>query len=206
MKHRESESIEGPSPELVEAVSRLDENACATLLKNYEGLIRAAVRQAYYLDDASNVEELQNSARWELIRSVATWKSSKGAFSSWVYGVARNVVNGFLRDQARGPEAVQFGGAPGADGESSEFDPPDPSFSETSNPEPQSPLLHAYYQVCDKLSPEDHIVLDHVLREDPHSDLGRHLGVSEAAAKMRACRLRKHLRQAILEIVGTARS
>ncbi len=206
--------IEDPDDALVQAVARLDSAAVRSFLRKYDGLICASVVQGgYFIPDQRDEEQLQNDIRKAVIESIETWNRKKGRFSTWVYAIARNVVNGFLREHQHGLETGKYGDEVSyEDGEVRRRDDADPEDAdEGTNPfdsvstveaesdsAPLSPLLRAFFAATDELIPDDREVLEHILRADPHRKLAIRLGISEDYAKVRVSRLKQRLRIAIL--------
>ena len=218
--------IVDPDPALVAAVTRLDEAAVTVFLRQYDGIIRASVLQGgYFISDARDEEQLQNDVRKAVIEGIPTWKPNKGRFSTWVYSIARNIVNTFLRDRTTGLESGRYGEEVrpgdlplGQYGQSVEadpedeiveidpFDPPDDLAIQSGAQGHQlSPLLKAFFAVSDELSSADRVVLEHVLNGAPHRELAESEGISEDAAKVRVSRLKQRLRTLILKKVETTR-
>jgi len=216
--------IVDPDPGLVAAVARFDEAAVGLFIERYDGIICASVVQgAYFFPDPRDVEELQNDVRRTVIERIHTWKRAKGRFSTWFYGIARHIVNSFLRDRANGLESGRYGDEVGPgdllieepermseiDQEDEvvaidPFDPPDDSStSDRSRTTPLSPLLKAFFEVSDELSATERLVLEHVLNGAPHQELAERLGITEDAAKVRVSRLKQRIRESILKRVET---
>jgi RNA polymerase sigma factor (sigma-70 family) len=181
--------IDDPEPDLVEAAARRDEAACRELVLRAEGLIRAVVRQGgYYVENPTDEEELRQEVRVQMLRSIESWDPERGSFVSWVYGIGRNVLNSFLREQRRRPREESF------EEQGEGFEPAD-TLRPLPGDLPEVPkLVGALWRVVERMAPEDQEVVRHLLNGDPHSVLAKSLGVSEAAAKQRAYRMRNRLR------------
>lgn len=188
------EVMEDPTPRLIEAVIELDERACTSLVLKYAALIGAAIGQAgFFSGDPRDKEEMFYRVAHEVIRSIARWDSDRGAFSTWVYGIARNVVNSFRRDQKRAVEAGKAGDEVRLEEVGVHFDPPDelrPQPGETLTP---SAMEVAFWKVYGGLSVEDQVVIDHMLNGGPRRELADQLRTGETAARMRVSRMRKKL-------------
>jgi len=190
--------VRDPEPDLVEAVAGLDEAACSELVRRYEGLVRVAVRQGgYFFEDARDEEETQSQLRLEMLRSIRKWDRRKGAFSTWVYAIARNLINSSLRDRQRRVVSGRSGSEVALTDLGASFDPPDPTTEETEEDAQTPPLVDAFLRLCDGMSDDDRVVIDHMVRRAPHRELATELKCSEDAAKMRVYRMRERIRQAL---------
>lgn len=190
--------MKDPNPQLVEAVARLDERACSELIRRYGGLVRAAVRQrGYFFADPRDEEELQSQVHLEIIKSIKTWQRTRASFSTWVYGVARNVVNSFLRDVARRVAAGRVGAEVSLETSEEVSD-----LSAVIEDDAEiSPRIEAFYGFYDQLASDKKIVIEHMMRGDPHRELGRALCVTEDAAKMRVMRMKDEIRKTLKDKV-----
>lgn len=211
-------AIEDPDDDLVAAVGRLDDAAVSTFLERYDGLIRASVTQGgYFIEDARDEEQLQNDVRRAAIEGIGKWNPSKARISTWIYGIARNVVNGFLRVQAEGRKSGRYSEEVGPDeldvaAAQRDADPEDPAepvdpydtidpdswCSDVGSPAPLPPMLAAFFAVADQLSAADRVTLDHLLGGGPHRELADRLGISEDTAKVRVHRLKQRLKAGII--------
>ncbi len=190
--------MKDPNPQLVDAVARLDDSACSDLIRRYGGLVRAAVRQrGYFFPDHRDEEELQSKVQLAMIRSIAKWDPARASFSTWVYGVARNVVNSFFRDQERRVAAGRAGLEVRLEVPGEVFDPPGLIEDEVET----SPRLAAFYEVYERTSSEGKLVIEHMMRGDPHWELAQTLRITEDAAKMRVLRMKQGLREALRDKV-----
>ncbi len=181
-----------PDPSLVEQVIEKNERACARLLDRIEGLVRAAVRQGGYVISAADEEVLREELRVQVLFSLSRWDRERGSFTVWLYGIARNLLNSHLRARSRRIPCVPLDpGRHAAVGAQS--DPTEPTTATS------SPLVELFWDTVVRMSREDQIVVDHLLDGAPHRQLAARLGVSEAAAKMRAYRVRGRLRERLTE-------
>ncbi len=185
--------MKDPGRELIEAVAALDESACTELIRRAEPLIRGAMAGRWFESEADR-EEVVQDIRVQLLKSVERWDRTRSRFSTWVYGVVRNVHNSHLRERRRRPDELLFSAM--GDG----FDPPNLEGG-TEADAPASDLAQAFRRVYDQMSQDDRTVIDHMLRHGDgvagHADLGDSLGCSVAAAKQRVYRMNGRLKEAI---------
>ena len=195
--------MDDPNPRLIEAVIQLDDRACTDLLGRCAGLIQAAITQAgFFSGDPRDLEEMLSRVSHEVIRSIGNWDADRGAFSTWVYGVARNVVNSFRREQKRRERAGRTGNEVSFETVGPTFDPP-----ETVRPQPgeevtPSDMEVAFWRVYADMPEEDQRVVDHMVEGAPHRELAEDLKTSEEAVRMRVSRMRKKLAQAVAGELG----
>lgn len=186
--------MDDPSPQLIEAVARLDDRACLELLNRYAGLIHAAIEHAGFFDgDARDREEMFNDVGHEVLRSIESWQRERAAFSSWVYGITRNVVNSFRRKHDRTGSDVAF------HGRGPNYDPPDTLRADASDPPRPSDAEIAFGKAYGALSEEEQMVVEHMLRGAPHRELAEELGILESSARMRVHRMKDKLRLLLAE-------
>jgi DNA-directed RNA polymerase specialized sigma24 family protein len=60
-----------------------------------------------------------------------------------------------------------------------------------------SPYLDAFRAIYERLSDEDRVVVEHLVRGEPRTELARVLAIPIGTAKMRAFRMRARLKEAI---------
>ncbi len=209
--------IEDPDGELVRAVASRDEAAVYTFIRRYDGLIRASVSQGgYFIKDERDELELQNDIRRAVIESIGRWNRNESRFSTWVYGIARNILNGYLRERARGLETGRYGEEVSSEEPIPPLDNVEPEGIENptlldgvpwaiDDPDlPVSPLLKAFLAVSDELTEGDRATLDHMLSGDPHRIFAERRNVSEVSVKVRVSRFKKKLKNAIEMKMKTA--
>ena len=96
--------------ELLLAVAREDVGALRTLYRAFERpLYTLGMR---WLRDASMAEELVQEVTLRVWRRAASFDPSRGAASSWIFGVARNTAADLARKRSRAPLPVGDVAAP----------------------------------------------------------------------------------------------
>ncbi len=187
--------------QLVDAVANLDERACLELLRRCEGLVRAAIRQGGYFVPEIDEECLRAELRFQILSSIRSWDPGKGSLSAWVYGIARNLLNAFLRDQRALPECVSLEALGDTVARASLA-----ASASDEEEEVASPLVAAFWEVFELMSVEEQLVIEHMIAGEPHKRLAEDLRISEEAAKMRVCRVRRRLRATLSAKVGQTRA
>lgn len=195
--------MDEPDPLLIAAVARLDDRACRELLRRYERLIHAAITHAgFFPGDLRDREEMFSDVAYEVIRSIESWRHDRGAFSSWVYGITRNVVNSFRRRHDQRRETGMIGNVVSSGTLGPKFDPPDRLRADASAPPRPSDAEIAFGTVYGTLTEEDQMVVDHMVRCAPHRELAEALNISEPSARMRVYRMKEKLIRLLAAALG----
>lgn len=98
--------------ELVEAVAHGDERALAELYDAFERpLFSLGIK---WLGDPKLAEELVQDVTLRIWKGAPTFDSTRGAASSWIFGIARNASVDLARARGRRPTPVEEIEAPGA--------------------------------------------------------------------------------------------
>ncbi len=96
--------------ELVEAVGHGDERALSELYDCFERPLFSLGMK--WLGDPKLAEELVQDVTLRIWRGAATFDRSRGAASSWIFGIARNVSIDLFRSRKRAPTPVEDVAAP----------------------------------------------------------------------------------------------
>lgn len=95
--------------ELLLAVARGDVDALRALYRSFERPLYAlGIR---WLNDPKLAEELVQEVTLRVWRRAARYDPERGASSSWIFGIARNVATDLARARARAPVPVADAGA-----------------------------------------------------------------------------------------------
>ncbi len=183
--------MEPPDLALVEQAKERNERACRDLLQRIEGLIHAAIKQGAYVVPAADEDVLREELRVQVLLSLWRWDPERGSFSTWVYAIARNILNAYLRARSRRPPCVPLDARRHAAIPALQ-DPGDCGGRRV------PPLVAVFWETVGGMSRDDQIVVDHLLDGAPHRQLALRLRVSEAAAKMRVHRVKERLRKLLL--------
>ena len=195
MSRQKQPTIEDPDPTLVAQVLEGDEVAHRTFLKRYMPFLRTCLRICLFFEtDVDEMEEIEGRALEAVFDTLVKWNRSKGPFAGYVYGIAKMVVLAAWGDRKKQLPARSFSRLKPAEAEPIEVE-------RQPNDDPPGPhmqlLLDAFHIVSDELSPDESVVLqhllDHVVHKEPHATLARKLNISEASARMRASRLKQKL-------------
>ena len=186
--------MEDPDKELVAAAAAHDQLACTHVIRKAERLTRAALHGRWFAVDSDQADVIQ-LVRIQVLRSLAKWRPERGRFSTWVYGIVRNVYNSYYRSSRSEPRSVPLDDAPqlaaAVPGEGAQ------ELQKAST----ARLLVAFRRVYAGLSAEDKAVVDHMTYHgdgiDGHSRLASRLSITDAAAKQRVFRRKSRLRRAI---------
>jgi RNA polymerase sigma-70 factor, ECF subfamily len=190
-----------PSKQLLEAAAALNDPACRRLVQHVEPLIRAAVQSGFFQSEQDE-EEILNDIRLAVFRALPRWDPARGKFSTFVYGIARNHLNGYIRrvkrrliqeDGAERSREVSFTDLPASRNIAAVA----PDQDGEAKVGGSSPYLEAFHAVYEQLTDEERVVVDHLVRGEPRNELARALGIPLGTAKMRASRTRARLKEAI---------
>lgn len=89
---------------LVRAVAHGDVDALRQLYRSFERPLYSLGMR--WLHDPQLAEELVQEVTFRVWRSARTFDESRGAASSWIFGVARNVASDLARSRRRDPQPV----------------------------------------------------------------------------------------------------
>jgi RNA polymerase sigma-70 factor, ECF subfamily len=90
--------------QLLRAVARGDPNALGELYRAFERPLYSLGMR--WLSDPKLAEELVQEVTFRMWRRASTFDDRRGAASSWIFGIARNVAADLARERARRPIAV----------------------------------------------------------------------------------------------------
>ncbi|HZJ50524.1 MAG TPA: sigma-70 family RNA polymerase sigma factor [Actinomycetota bacterium] len=90
--------------ELLRAVGCGDPDALGELYRAFERPLHSLGMR--WLSDHKLAEELVQEVTFRIWRRAATFDESRGAASSWIFGIARNVASDLARERARRPIAM----------------------------------------------------------------------------------------------------
>jgi RNA polymerase sigma-70 factor (ECF subfamily) len=94
----------GAENELLRAVGRSDPDALGELYRAFERPLYSLGMR--WLSDHKLAEELVQEVTFRMWRRASTFDDRRGAASSWIFGIARNVAADLARERARRPIAV----------------------------------------------------------------------------------------------------
>ena len=94
----------GAENELLRAVGRSDPDALGELYRAFERPLYSLGMR--WLSDHKLAEELVQEVTFRIWRRASTFDERRGAASSWIFGIARNVAADLARERARRPLAL----------------------------------------------------------------------------------------------------
>ncbi len=191
----------GDDVQLIHAVLSGDDSAFNILVEKYEKIVHALVWQQ--IGDFHYAEEITQDTFLRAYQKLSTLKDPS-RFSNWLYKIATNCCRNWLREQKRKNQSQSLEVTPMAEVARSNYD---RYVSEQREAEATEHRLEIVKKLLDKLPEgERKAMVLYYLGEMTTAEVGKFLGVSVEAVRLRLSRARKRLQEEeellIQEVLG----